>query len=273
MIGRDPAIVYAAIHTRRSWLVWLLVMLTGRPVMAAEGSVVLMIAEDEYRTATTLPAFATGELVPLGLRCTTVMAEPEGSHHFPGLVAALPAAELLVISVRRRAPAEAQMALIRQHIAAGKAVVGIRTASHAFAPKVVAPGHAAWPQFDREVLGGSYDGHFGNEAATLALAASAAGHPVLAGVDVATLTTTRLYKNATLAPGAVPLVLGESTADKRPQHVAWVHRVGQGRVFSTSLGAPADFAQPAFRRLLRNGVCWALGRTMPEGPAGEGAAR
>jgi hypothetical protein len=51
-------------------------------------------------------------------------------------------------------------------VAAGKPVIALRTTSHAFAAlgdAAVQPGHAAWPQFDREVLGCSYTGHHGNK--------------------------------------------------------------------------------------------------------------
>ena len=78
-----------------------------------------MIGEDEYKTETTLPAFATKELEPLGMRCTFVIADPKSPHDFPG-VEALDDADLLVLSVRRRAPTAAQMAIIRNYIEAGK---------------------------------------------------------------------------------------------------------------------------------------------------------
>jgi type 1 glutamine amidotransferase len=43
--------------------------------------------------------------------------------------------------------------------------------------------------------------------------------------------------------------------------VAWTHEYGQknARVFYTSLGHPDDFKEPAFRKLLLNGIVWALG--------------
>jgi len=252
---------------RRWWCGVLLFLcgLTGAHAVEASTSVVMMIAEEEYGTATSLPAFAAKDLAPLGVHCTTVLAEPADGHDFPGLLTALPGADLLLISVRRRAPTTAQMTLIRQHLDAGKAVVGIRTASHAFGSKTTPAGHVAWPEFDREVLGGSYTGHYGNEAAVLIAATGAADaksatHPLLAGVDLATLTTSRLYKNATLVAGAVPLVLGCSGTSDQSHHVAWTNQVGKSRIFYTSLGAEADFVQPAFRRLLSNGLLWALRR-------------
>ncbi len=64
-------------------------------------------------------------------------------------------------SVRRRAPTADQMAIVRKYIDAGKPVVGIRTACHAFDTKGKAPsGYAQWKTFDPDVLGGHYTTHY-----------------------------------------------------------------------------------------------------------------
>ena len=44
------------------------------------------------------------------------------------------------------------------------------------------------------------------------------------------------------------------------QPVTWVRTFHGGRVFYTSLGAPGDFEEPSFRRLLTNAIFWAAGR-------------
>lgn len=243
----------------------LLLILFALPLWSGEppipSNVVLLLAEDEYRTETTVPEFADRELKPLGIHSTVVMAEPHGSHDFPALEKAMMTADLLFVSVRRRAPTTAQLACLKAHVAAGKAVVGIRTASHAFDAKGKAgPGHVEWPEFDREVLGGSYQGHFGNDPAVLTIATGAERHLILRGVDLTALSTYRLYKNPTLGPNATPLVMGALAAGGAVQHVAWCNRSGSSRVFTTSLGLPEDFAKPAFLQLLRNGILWALGR-------------
>jgi type 1 glutamine amidotransferase len=260
---------YAGHHLRETItmaiLPRLLLMLLALPLWAGESStpshLVLLLAEDEYRTETTVPEFAERDLKPLGIISTVVLAKPHGSHDFPTLEKAMTSADLLFVSVRRRAPTAAQMACLKAHLAAGKAVVGIRTASHAFDAKGKAvPGHVEWPEFDHDVLGGSYQGHFGNDPALLNLAPGAAGHVVLNGVDLTALPTYRLYKNPTLGPNATALVMGALAGGGATQHVAWCNRSGSSRVFTTSLGVPEDFAKPAFQRLLRNGILWALGR-------------
>ena len=81
--------------------------LTGQPAFQFKPDdrprAVFLIGEDEYKTEATLPAFAAKELEPLGVRCTFVIADPKTPHDFPG-VEALDDADLLVLSVRRRAP-------------------------------------------------------------------------------------------------------------------------------------------------------------------------
>ncbi|MFO0924380.1 MAG: hypothetical protein U0905_18035 [Pirellulales bacterium] len=44
-------------------------------------------------------------------------------------------------------------------------MIGIRTASHAFALENQAPlaGHGVWPELDRDVWGGNYQGHYAND--------------------------------------------------------------------------------------------------------------
>ena len=137
-----------------------------------------MIGDDEYKTETTLPAFANAELEPLGVRCTFVIADPKTPHDFKG-IEALNDADLMFVSVRRRAPTTAQMNLIRKHVESGKPVVGIRTASHAFDARGKAgPGHSEWPTFDPDVLGGHYTGHHANEVKPkVTTAKNADGHP------------------------------------------------------------------------------------------------
>ena len=47
------------------------------------------------------------------------------------------------------------------------------------------------------------------------------------------------------------------------QPVAWTRQYKQSRVFFTTLGHTDDFAQASMRRLVINGIYWALGRDVP----------
>lgn len=235
-------------------------------------NVVMLIGEDEYETADTLPAFAEAELEKRGLRVTAVHANPRDLNDFPG-IEALKTADLMLVSVRRRTPPAAQLELVRQFVAAGKPVVGIRTASHAFSlrdGRQPPAGHAAWPEFDAQVLGGHYTGHHDNkpdgaQRTLIWRLPSAAGHPILEGVPDGEITVgSWLYKTSPLAKTTVPLLQGRVEGREPDEPVAWTNTTAQGgRVFYASLGHPSDFELPAFRRLLLGGIFWALGKPVP----------
>jgi type 1 glutamine amidotransferase/nicotinamidase-related amidase len=234
--------------------------------------ILMVIGDDEYKTEVTLPAFAKSELEPHGFRVRVIHADSADKNQFPGLADAVRAADLVLVSVRRRTPPADQLDALRAHVAAGKPLVGIRTACHAFAPADKNRGRqpvGGWPEFDPEVIGGHYTGHHGNgPQSTLTIAPGAKDHPVLRGVDLARLTGHgSLYKVAPLVTSTTPLLIG-SIPGKDTEPVAWtnVPRVGHGRVFYTSLGHPADFESPAFRKLLLNGICWTIGIAPPGSP-------
>jgi type 1 glutamine amidotransferase len=61
-----------------------------------------------------------------------------------------------------------------------------------------------------------------------------------------------------------PLLNGQTEDGKSEvEPVAWTNRRQNSRVFYTSLGGPSDFADPNFRRLLLNGMLWALDDFIP----------
>ncbi len=238
--------------------------LTGQPPFRFQPDdrprAVFLIGEDEYQTEKTLPEFARKELEPLGIRCTFAIADPKKPHDFPG-VEALDDADLLILSVRRRAPAAKEMAIILRYIDAGKPVVGIRTACHAFDTRGHAPpGHAEWTTFDPDVLGGHYTGHHGNELKPVIQRLDTKKPlPIVEGVETPFTAQGSLYKTSPLASSATPLLMG-TIPGHSPEPVAWINHKGNARIFYTSLGHPGDFAIPGFRVLLRNAVLWALDR-------------
>ena len=124
--------------------------------------VVFMIGESEYNTASTLPMFAKKQLEYRGIRCSFVHVNQNDPNDFAGLEA-LKDADLLFLSVRRRTPPKAQLDLVRAHLAKGKPLVGIRTASHAFDREPPSENHARWAKFDDEILGVDYRNHYGNK--------------------------------------------------------------------------------------------------------------
>jgi putative heme-binding domain-containing protein len=259
-------------HVEKYWCpsITSVALLGGEPFRFSEDKrphAVLLIGEDEYKTWETLPKFAQSELAPRGLRVSIVQQGEKDNNQFPGLIEALRDADLLLVSTRRRALPREQLDAVRAHLTSGKPLVGIRTASHGFAPRGTdAEKGAAWPEFDPEVLGGNYTGHHGNGPKTaITVAVGSEKHPILTGVDPARLVGNgSLYQVSPLNGSATPLLIG-SIPDKPPEPVAWIHRYGpkQARVFYTSLGHPDDFDNAEFRRLLFNGILWAIDRPMP----------
>ena len=253
---------------RLFFLAAILVSFSGSTVSVQRAPhIVFMIGEDEYHTWDTLPDFAERELEPRGYRITTIKADPADKNNFPGLVEALRSADLLFVSVRRRTPPPNQLDAIRAHLNAGKPLLGIRTACHAFALRPndppAGPNQAVWQAFDPQVLGGHYTNHHPEGPKTsVTIAAGARNHQILKGLTVSQLVGAgSLYRVSPLEPDTTALLIG-SIPDQPPEPIAWTHRFGEkrARVFFTSFGHPDDFTNAEFRRLLVNGIAWALGR-------------
>jgi type 1 glutamine amidotransferase len=252
-------------HIEKNWCpsVTSVDFLGGKEFRFSEDSrplVAFVVAEDEYKTEESLPRFAARNLGK-EFRTTFVFGSETERNDIPGLDA-LSGADALVVSVRRRVLPKSQLDLIRKFVAAGKPVIGIRTASHAFAlrPDMPVPaGMDIWQTFDPEILGGQYTNHRGATVKTaVAVAPDAANHPILEGVDVANLVGQgSLYMVTPLAASAKPLLIG--TVPGHPSEpIAWTNAPASGgKVFYTSLGHVDDFAQPAFERLLTNAIRWA----------------
>jgi type 1 glutamine amidotransferase len=183
--------------------------------------------------------------------CTHVQGT-DGAKSLPG-IEALKEADLLFVFCRRTKPQEDQLRLVQEWCKAGKPVVGVRTASHAF---------QEWLEFDKTVLGGNYKGHYGKgTAAQVRFAEAAKDHPVLKGVKPFA-SPYSLYKNTGLAEDVT--LLATATAGDKTEPVAWTRVHKSGRVFYTSLGGPRDFRDADFRRMLTNAVFWAAGREPPK---------
>jgi hypothetical protein len=168
-----------AVSARRWLLATAWMILAGGALPAVEAAptatVLFVLADQEYDTATSLRDFAAKELIPRGMKALYAEEDPADKADLRGLEA-LAKADLLVVSARRHSVSTAHLAQLKAYVAAGKPVLGIRTASHAFAPKQLTPGYAAWPEFDREVLGGSYRGHEPDRPVILSVAPGAAEH-------------------------------------------------------------------------------------------------
>lgn len=239
-------------------------------VTSHASNIVIMVVEDpnNYEAPRTMRDFAEEQLRPLGHHVTIIDGDKPQPHHFAGLVEALKDADLLVLFSRRRFPPKDQMAAIRAHLAAGKPLLGIRTANHAFIPKpkeVVDPSLVPWPEFTDEVLGAPNTGYETKGLPyTVSIAPGAENSPLLAGVNPANILGAQsLYKVLPLAADVTPLLIGTAkTNTSPPMPVAWTRTYGpnKARIFYTSLGAPEDMEIADVRTLLVNGVAWTLAR-------------
>jgi nicotinamidase-related amidase/type 1 glutamine amidotransferase len=219
---------------------------------------VILCAEDEYQTEHTLPVFAQ-QYLGRNFRVSYVWGNPVNRNSLPGLEI-LESADALLVSVRRRLLPEKDMTVLRRFVAAGKPVIGIRTASHAFCLRKgdVPEGLADWPEFDAEVLGGSYTNHHGNSMIATAFHPQATTHSIMTKISTAEFPLGgSLYMAAPLMDGAQAVLMGRVEGESA-EPVAWTFlRRDGGRSFYTSLGHIDDFSNPVFLRLLGQGITWA----------------
>ncbi len=259
--------------------------------------VVLISGDEEYRSEETLPQLAKILAKQHGFKCTVLFAidkdgtiNPNVTTNIPGLEA-LKTADLMVIFTRFRNLPDAQMKYIIDYVEAGKPVIGLRTATHAFSLDGKS-GYAKWSWankdksfaggFGKQVLGETWVNHHGDHGKQGTRGIVAKGeekHPILRGIKEGDIFgTTDVYTvNLPLPGDSQPLVLGEVTETLKPDSkavtskkndpmmpVAWTKTFKtpggtSARVFTTTMGAATDFAFEGTRRMLVNACYWALG--------------
>jgi len=234
--------------------------------------VAFLVSDDHYHADKTLPAFAQMLRERYGCHCTVLHGQGTSNIPATGELVGEHAADCLVLYIRRLALPKEQLDRVRKYLESGGALVGMRTASHAFdAHGKAEEGQAEWPEFDAQVLGGNYHGHGGNQAGTdVAIIADQADHPILAGVEPKKWHSAgSLYYTSPVAEDATVLMTG--SLDDRVEPLTWFRTHKGGRVVYTGLGHPDDFKDPQFRQLLVNAIFWAMDRPVPKvvnGPPG-----
>lgn len=237
--------------------------------------VVFIVGEGEYRSELTMPALAERLEDTWGWR-TTVLFDEElhasEENHVPGLEA-LEAADLVVLYLRfRRWPRE-DLDALSAYVERGGPLVAFRTTTHAFLYEEDDP-RATYNDFGAEVLGAPWLFHYGHEASTEALVVNRGSDDgILDGVPDGFEVRSWTYHvrpdyppdDARVLVEGIPLLPDAEAGEEAVNPVAWTREhAGGGRVFMTTMGHPEDFHEEAFRRLIGNGMHWALGRATPE---------
>lgn len=260
--------------------------------------IVLVSGDEEYRSEEALPQLAKILAGHHGFDCTVVFAidpatgmiDPNTNDNIPGLEK-LGNADVMVIATRFRNLPDEQMKHVDAFLKAGKPVVAMRTATHAFnIPEGRAyrrwswdnPGEGFTQGFGRQVLGEtwiSHHGGHGSESTRGLIAPDAKDHPILRGIEDGEIWgPTDVYGVRLPLPGdSKPLVLGAVLAGMKPDSepvkgeknepmmpVAWtksyqVDGGPKGRSFTTTMGAATDMVAEGTRRMLVNACYWAAG--------------
>ena len=244
--------------------------------------VVFVTGDEEYRSEESMPMIAGILHQHYGMRVTicyavdpdTGMVNPDYRKGLEGLEA-LDEADLAVFFLRFRQLPEEQLQRVLAYVSSGRPIVGLRTSTHAFGYDQDDPRSRWNDDFGATVFGQKWISHHGHHGTRPLTAVSAwegkQGHPILRGM-MPFQAYSWLYHvhggDHRLQGDSDPLLNGRSLKSNHMEEldlypldnpVAWTKSYRGARIFFTTLGHPYDFREPAMRRLLVNGIFWALG--------------
>lgn len=252
--------------------------------------IVFLASDHEYRSEESCPAVARILAKRHGFTCTVVFGVDAngfieaGSSRVAGL-AALGKADLFVIFARFLNLPDAEMAHIEAYLERGGPVVGLRTSSHAF--KIPDSSHYAKYDFKskvagyqngfgEQVLGNTWVGHYGTnhkQGTRIITVPAERKHIILTGVGETAFCHAGAYvgkpgPDFTVLTMSQPLVsmdpAAEADASKPPMPSTWTREYAakdgsKHRVFHSTQGASEDLLDLNYRRLIMNGILWAIG--------------
>ena len=256
--------------------------------------IVLIAGDEEYRSEEALPQLARILSVRHGFRCTVLFStnekgeiDPNASGCIKGLEA-LEIADLMVLFTRFRRLPDADMKHIVDYVEAGKPLIGIRTATHAFAYEDGSESPYArwhwsnkeWPGgFGRQILGETWvnhHGHHGQESTAGVIPEAAKSHPILRGVE-GVWGPTDVYGIRELPEDATVLLEGSVLAGMEPTSppvegaknspripIMWTRARSMDdgakqRIVASTIGAAVDLESEGLRRAFVNSCYWAMG--------------
>ncbi len=255
--------------------------------------IVLIAADQEYRSEHSIPMLARVLAKHHGFHCTVLFSlnvnndvdptkkirweDKTAMHNIPGLEH-LEKCDLVVLFSRLITLPPEQMEHIYKYLDAGKPIIGIRTANHAFIGfEYKKDGKRI--DFGEDVLGGSFKSHHGRwqqDSTRGILVEANKNHPILMGVsDIwGTSDVYRTYKEGGQLPAnCTPLVDGQPLVGRKhddavntelmPLPVAWAktwtNNVGlSARVFHVTMGSAQDYENQGLRRLTVNAAYWCM---------------
>jgi hypothetical protein len=256
--------------------------------------IVLVSGDEEYRSEEALPQLGKILSVRHGFRCTVLFPidpatgeiNPDVNNNIPGLEA-LDDADLMIIATRFRNLPDDQMQHIAKFVEAGKPIIGMRTATHAFnIPDGGTYSKYSWQSkewdggFGRQILGETWISHHGKhkEQSTRGIVAPGAeGHPIVGGCEDIWGPTDVYGVRLPLPNHTQPLILGQVLTGMQPSDspvtgaqndpllpVAWLRKYtsedgNDVRIFTTTMGAATDLESEGLRRLLVNAAYWCVG--------------
>ncbi len=285
-----PAFLLLAFSFSASAREWL--DLPAKSGIAIGKKVVIVTGDEEYRSEESGPMLAKILSQKYGFDCSVLFAihagggyiDPNDQKNIPG-TELLDAADLMIIQTRFRDLPAAQLAHFEAFLNAGKPVIGLRTATHAFSGAAKS-GDFKWSEFGLSILGEkwvSHHGAHGKEGTRSVTEAANRANPILQGVgeifgtsDVYTVKNLDQEKSVILLRGGVTSSLEPKSAlvdgpkNQPMMPLAWTRTYtapngqSQGQAFCTTLGAATDFADEDLRRLLINAVHQLTGIKVPE---------
>jgi type 1 glutamine amidotransferase len=263
----------------------------GREGPGKGKKVVLIAADDEYRSEELIPALAKILAVRHGFDCTVLFAvnkktgevDPSTKDNIPG-IEALDDADLIVLFARFRELPDDQMKHFVDYVESGRPIVALRTSTHAFlynkkdSPYARYSYNSQEPRggFGRLVLGETWVSHHGHHKVESTRGIPVKGmesHPILKGVkDI--WGPSDVYTVNELPGDSQPVVMGQVLKGMKPDDepnpakalmpIAWTKTytgsAGKpARIFTTTMGHAGDFKNEGVRRMLVNACYWCLG--------------
>ena len=213
--------------------------------MAADYKVHIIAGAQEYKAVESMTSFKTHIESIYQVKVTSSNTKDK-TKDLPG-IEALAEADMLLVYCRRINVTKPHLKIIKGFLEAGKPVIGIRTASHAF---------QTFLELDKVYFGGSYKGHDKAFETLMSVDDKNKTHPILKDLTVENWKRQdKPYYNASNAKDVINLING--SANNKTHPMAWARVKGNQRIFYTSMGLPDDFKDKRFLKLLTNAMEWA----------------